>query len=114
METIKGWWGKKEEGLLGVRRIFRAVRLYATEMVNVHVHVCVLSCFSRVRLLATLWTVARQAPLSMGILQARVLESVAMLCSRGSSRPRDGVCLSRDFCIASGFFTAEPSGKALW
>ena len=26
----------------------------------------VLSCFSRVRLFATLWTVARQAPLSMG------------------------------------------------
>ena len=27
---------------------------------------CVLSCFSRVRLFGTLWTVARQAPLSMG------------------------------------------------
>ena len=35
---------------------------------------CVLRCFSRVRLCATLWTVARQAPLSMGILQARILE----------------------------------------
>ena len=29
-------------------------------------HVCVLSCFSRVRLLVTLWTVACQTPLSMG------------------------------------------------
>ena len=28
-------------------------------------YVCVLSRFSRVRLFATLWTVARQAPLSM-------------------------------------------------
>ena len=28
--------------------------------------------------LATLWTVARQAPLSMGILQARILEWVAI------------------------------------
>ena len=27
---------------------------------------CVLSLFSRVQLFATLWTVARQAPLSMG------------------------------------------------
>ena len=27
---------------------------------------CVLSCFSRVQLFATLWTVAHQAPLSMG------------------------------------------------
>ena len=30
------------------------------------VHVCVLSRFSRVRLFVTLWTVACQAPLSMG------------------------------------------------
>ena len=29
-------------------------------------HACVLSCFSRVWLFATPWTVARQAPLSMG------------------------------------------------
>ena len=36
------------------------------------------SHFSCVRLCVTLWTVARQAPLSMGILQARTLEWVAM------------------------------------
>ena len=43
---------------------------------------------SRVRLFVTPWTVARQAPLSMGILQARILEWAAMPSSRGSSRPR--------------------------
>ena len=32
---------------------------------------------------------SRQAPLSMGILQARILEWVAMPSSRGSSSPRD-------------------------
>ena len=32
-----------------------------------------------------LWTVAGQAPLSMRILQARILEWVAILFSRGSS-----------------------------
>ena len=37
----------------------------------------------------TPWTAARQAPLSMGILQARILEWVAMPSSRGSSQPRD-------------------------
>ena len=36
--------------------------------------VCMLSHFSHVWLFATLWTVACQAPLSMGILQARILE----------------------------------------
>ena len=35
------------------------------------------------------WTVARQAPLSIGILQARILEWVAMPSSRESSQPRD-------------------------
>ena len=40
---------------------------------------------SSVRLFATQWTVARQAPLSMGILPARTLECVAISSSRGSS-----------------------------
>ena len=37
----------------------------------------------------TPWTVALQAPLSMGVLQARILEWVAMPSSKGSSQPRD-------------------------
>ena len=36
------------------------------------------SHFSHVQLRVTLWTIAPQAPLSMGILQARILEWVAM------------------------------------
>ena len=51
-----------------------------------YVHVCVLS---HVWLFAAPWTVARQAPLSVGILQARMLEWVAIPSSRGSCRPRD-------------------------
>ena len=35
---------------------------------------------------AITWTVAHQAPLSMGILQARILEWVAMTSSRGDER----------------------------
>ena len=44
---------------------------------------------SHVRLFATPWTLARQAPLSVGILQARIPEWVAMPSSRGSSQLRD-------------------------
>ena len=44
--------------------------------------------FSRVRLFAAPWIAARQVPLSMGILQGRILEWVAMPSSRGSSQPR--------------------------
>ena len=43
----------------------------------------------RVRLFATPWTVARQAPLPMRILQTRTLEWAALPSSRGSSQPRD-------------------------
>ena len=50
----------------------------------------------------TLWTVALQAPLSMGIFQARILEWVAMPSSRGSSQPRDQTQVSH---IAGEFFT---------
>ena len=35
------------------------------------------------------WQAIVQAPLSMGMLQARILEWVAMPFSRGSSQPRD-------------------------
>ena len=61
-----------------------------------------------VRLSATTWTVAHQAPLSMGILQARILEWVAMPSSRGSSQPRDGTQVSH---TPGGFLTSEPPGK---
>ena len=43
-----------------------------------------------------------------GILQARILEWVAMPSSRGSSRARNGTYVS---CIALKFFTTEPPGK---
>ena len=45
---------------------------------------------------------AHQAPLSMGILQARILEWIAMPPSRGSSQPRDRTHVSH---IAGRFFT---------
>ena len=47
-------------------------------------------------------TVAHQASLSMGILQARILEWFAMPSSRGSSRPRDQTLVSH---TARRFFT---------
>ena len=46
--------------------------------------------------------IAHQAPLSVGILQARILEWVAMPSSRRSSLPSDGGQVSR---FAGGFLT---------
>ena len=52
---------------------------------------CVLSHSVMSNSLQPPWTVAHQTPLSMGILQARILEWVAMPSSRGSSQPRDQI-----------------------
>ena len=45
------------------------------------------------------------------ILQARTLEWVAILFSRGSSQPRNRTRVSCGSCIAGRFFAAEPPGK---
>ena len=69
---------------------------------------CVLSC---VLLFATPWTVAHQVPLSVRILQARILEWVAMPSSRGSSQPRDQTQVSQ---IAGGFFAIWATRELQW
>ena len=47
--------------------------------------VCMLRHFGHVRLFANIWSEACQTPLSMGVLQARILEWVAIPSSRRSS-----------------------------
>ena len=48
-----------------------------------------------------------------GILQARMLEWVAMPSSKGSSGPRDQTQVSCSSCIAGRFFIAEPLGREI-
>ena len=77
-----------------------------------------LSCYSLcacAESLFSLWLFATptdcspcQTSLSAGILQARVLEWVAMLSSRGPSQPRNQTCVS---CTAGGFFTVWATRK---
>ena len=52
---------------------------------------------------------AHPTPLSMGILQARILEWAAMPSSRGSSQPRDQTQASR---TAGRFFTGWATREA--
>ena len=63
---------------------------------------------SHVQLFATPWTVAHQAPLSIGILQVRILEWVASPSSRGSSQPRDWIQVS---ALQADSLLSEPPGK---
>ena len=60
----------------------------------------------------TPWTVAHQAPLSMGILQARILEGVAIPFSRGSSQPRDQTQVSNVSYTGRRFFTTSTAWEA--
>ena len=57
---------------------------------------CVLSHFSHVRLFAAPWTVAHQAPLSMRFSRQEYWSGLPS--SRGSSPPRDEICVSYDSC----------------
>ena len=59
--------------------------------------------------IATPWTIAYQAPLSMEFFQARVLEWVAISFSRGSSRSKDWTRVS---CIAGRCFTIWATKEA--
>ena len=58
--------------------------------------------------LATPWTVAHQAPLSMGCSRQEILEWVAISFFRGSARPKDRTTSP---ALAGGFFTTETPGK---
>ena len=63
---------------------------------------------SCIRLFATPWTVARQAPPSMGILQARILEWVAMPFFR--VLPSPGI-EPRSPALQAASLPFEPPGK---
>jgi len=78
--------------------VFRSEPVIVPLCVCVCVCVCVCLC-SHMRSAvsdsyATLWTIACQAPLSMGFFKARIVEWVAISSSRRSSQPRDGTHVS--------------------
>ena len=86
----------------GVAELDTTERLNWTDLTQSSPVVLCALLLSHVRLFAIPWTVALKAPLSMGILQVRILEWVAMSSSRASAQPRDRTHVS---CSAGGFFT---------
>ena len=65
-----------------------------------------LSC---VQFFVTLWTIASQAPLSMGFSRQEYWSGLPF--PPPGDWPRDQTHVSFDSCIAGGFFTTEPLGK---
>ena len=76
------------------------------------VHACMLSHFSRVRLFATLWTVASQAPLSMGF--SRQEHRSGLSCSPPGDLPNVGVELASFMspALVGEFFTTSTTWEA--
>ena len=90
--------------------VWRFCRIYVKKATEAKLPAYMPSCFSCVQLFATPWTVPLQAPLSMRILQARILKWIAMPSSRVSSQPEDWTQVS---CIAGRFFTIWATREAL-
>ena len=73
--------------------------------------VCAQALFSHVWLLGEGMDCSPPASPVHGILQARILERVAVPSSRGSSRPRDWACVSVSPALAGSLFTTSPPRK---
>ena len=72
-----------------------------------------LSRFSRIQLFATPWTVARQAPLSLGFSRQEYWSGLLFLPP--GDLPDPGMePVSKSPTLASKFFTTEPPGKPPW
>ena len=79
-----------------------------------HMHVCcVLSCFSHVQLYATPWTVAGQAPLSMGFSRQECWSGLP--CTPPGDLPDPGIepMSLRAPALAGRFFTTSTIREAL-
>ena len=74
---------------------------------------CVLSHFSRVRLSVTLWTLAHQAPLSMGFSRQEYCRGLPW--TPPGDLPDPGIELGslKSPALAGGFFTTSASWEAL-
>ena len=72
---------------------------------------CIVSHFSHVGFLGTLWTIAQQAPLSMGYLPGEP-NSSGLPCPPPGDLPDPGIETSVSYVSCIGFFTASATWKA--
>ena len=69
-------------------------------------------CFSRVRLFVSPWTVAHQAPLSMGFSRQDFWSGLPCPPPRDLPDPGIRPTSLMSPALAGGFFTTEPPGKS--
>ena len=76
---------------------------------GIYMCACVLSCFSHVPLSVTPWTVACQAPLSMGFSRQEYWSGLPCPSSRDLPKPRIETASLTSSALAGGLFTASTS-----
>ena len=91
---------------------FQLLRLTALQSIFCWMCVCVLSCFSHVRLCATLWTVARQGPLSMGFSLQEFWSGLPFPSSEDLPEPGIKPVSLKSHALAGGFFTTSTIQEA--
>ena len=75
-------------------------------------HVCVLSCFSRVWLLVTLWTVAHKTPLSMGFSRQEYWSGLP--CPPPEDFPKRGIIFIIFLLIWNWWLGPKAESKEVW
>ena len=75
-------------------------------------YVCMLSCFSRIQLFVTPWTLARQPPLSMGFSRQEYWSGLP--CPPPGDLPNPGIKPTSlaSPALAGGFFTTSATWEA--
>ena len=88
---------------------------FVCNYVTLMLYACMLSHFSQVQLFSTLWTVAHQAPLSMGFFRQEYWGGLP--CPPPGDLPSPGIELPSLLCLspalAAGFFTTSATWEAL-
>ena len=109
------WWRAGKPGVLlstGSQRVGHDLAAEQKQQLNHCMCVCVCVCvcsLSCVWLFVTPWTVAHQAPLSMGFFRQKYWRGLPF-----PPQPRDWTCISYDSCIGKQIFIAtEPSGQTI-
>ena len=79
---------------------------------HAYMHVCVLNCFSHVRLCATIWTAAHQAPLSMGFSRQEYWSGLSCPSPRDLADPGIKPVSLTSPALAGRFFTTSATWEA--
>ena len=99
------------------RELYYFIRTYKRkgsekEYIYMYIHICVLSHFSCVQLFATLWTVACQAPLSMGFSRQEYWSGLPFPSPGDLSDPGINTASLTSPALAGGFFITSATWEA--